>query len=255
MKIAIMQPTYLPWMGYFDLMDQVDRFVVLDSVQFEKRSWQQRNRIKTPRDLEWLTVPVTFHRSPEEPTKGQRIQDVQICEPRSLQKHLRTIEHNYRASPHFDRYFPQLRQLLTIDQDDFALVDLNLRLIEWFCLALGIQPAIIRSSVLAESGKRSELLVNLCRRLQADHYLSPLGSTVYLVEELALFSSAGIQVSFQNYEHPQYNQLFPPFRPYASALDLLFNEGDRSIEIIRSGRRPAFTPEQAALATAAGAKS
>ncbi len=255
MKIAITQPTYLPWMGYFDLMDQVDCFVILDSVQFERRSWQQRNRIKTPRGLEWLTVPVSFHLSPGPQIEGQRIQDVGIREPRFLQKQLRAIEHNYRASPHFDLYFPQLRELLTIDHDHFALVDLNLRLIEWLCRALGIEPKMVRSSALGEPGKRCELLVNLCRRLQADFYFSALGSAVYLVDELALFSDAGIQVSFQNYEHPHYRQLFPPFCPYASVLDLLFNEGDRSMEIIRSGRRLAFTPEQAAMATAAGAKS
>jgi len=247
MRVAITQPTYLPWLGYFDLMDQVDCVVTLDSVQFERRSWQQRNRIKTPRGLEWLTVPVTFHRS-----LGQRIQDVKICEPRFWQTHLRSIEHNYRRAPYFELYFPQLLEAFHAEDEHPALVDLNLRLIDWLCRCLGIQPKLIRSSALQEPGKRSELLVNLCRRLQAGYYLSALGSAGYLLEDLAQFSDAGIQVAFQNCEHPEYSQLFPPFCPYASALDLIFNEGERAMEIIRSGRRAPFTPEQAMTAVTVG---
>jgi len=226
-------------MGYFDLMDQVDRVVVLDSVQFEKRSWQQRNRIKTPHGLEWLTIPVTFQRS-----VGQKIQDVRICESGFWEKHVRVIEHNYRRAPYFDLYFPQLLEALSTHGDYPALVNLNLCLIEWFFRVLSIGPKMIRSSALDEKGKRCELLVNLCRRLEADFYLSPLGSACYLLQDLDRFSEAGIQVAFQNYEHPQYRQMFQPFCPYASALDLVFNEGDRSMEIIRSGRRLPFTPDQ-----------
>lgn len=242
MKVAITQPTYLPWIGYFDLMDQVDCVVALDSVQFEKRSWQQRNRIKTPHGLEWLTVPVTFQRS-----VGQRIQDIKICQPNFWEKHLCIVKHNYRRAPHFDRYFPQLLEALSSHGEYPALVKLNLSLIEWFFRVLGIAPKLIRSSDLDEKGRRCELLVNLCRRLNADFYLSPLGSAGYLLHDRDRFSEAGIQVAFQNYEHPQYRQLFQPFCPYASALDLIFNEGDRSMEIIRGGRRPPFTPDQVAL--------
>jgi hypothetical protein len=246
-RVVITQPTYLPWIGYFDLMDQVDRVVVLDSVQFEKRSWQQRNRIKTPHGLEWLTVPVTFQRS-----VGQRIQDVKICQPSFWEKHLRVIEHNYRRAPYFDLYFPQLLEALSTHGEYPALVNLNLCLIEWFFRVLGIGPKLICSSDLDEKGKRCELLVNLCRRLEADFYLSPLGSAGYLLQDLDLFSEAGIQVAFQNYDHPQYRQMFQPFCPYASVLDLVFNEGDRSMEIIRSGRRLPFTPDQVALASTVG---
>jgi hypothetical protein len=246
MKIAITQPTYLPWMGYFDLIDQVDCFVILDSVQFEKQSWQQRNRIKTPAGLQWLTVPVVFRG-----LLGQRIQDVEIRTSDFVEKHLRAIELNYRRSPHFDLYFPQLAEILRMSgKDGLALVDLNICLIERLCGWLGIEKRFLRSSDLGESGKRCELLVNLCRRLNADFYFSALGSAGYLLEELERFSASGIQVGFQNYQHPQYSQLFPPFCPYASALDLVFNEGAGSMEIIRSGRNPAFTPGQVVLAAA-----
>jgi len=249
MKIAIAQPTYLPWMGYFDGMDQVDCFVILDSVQFEKHSWQQRNRIKTPIGLQWLTVPVVSRGR-----LGQRIQDVEIPAGDFARKHLRAIELNYRRAPYFDIYFPRLLELLRIEGERLPLVDLNLRLIEWFCQLLGIQTRLVRSSDLEESGRRCELLVNLCRRLNADSYLSALGSAGYLLDELDRFSEAGIQVTFQHYEHPRYEQLFPPFCPYASVLDIVFNEGDRSMGIIRSGRRPPFTADQAAVASMAEGK-
>lgn len=250
MRVAIAQPTYLPWMGYFDLMDQVDCFVILDSVQFEKQSWQQRNRIKTPSGLQWLTVPVVFRG-----LLGQRIQDVEIRSTDFASKHLRAIELNYRRSPHFDVYFPQLVELLSASRNQQGLVDLNLRLIEWFCRLLGLQTRMIRSSTMKEEGRRCELLVNLCGHLKGQFYLSALGSAGYLLKELNRFFEAGIQVGFQNYQHPSYQQLFPPFCPYASVLDLLFNEGGRSMEIIRAGRRVPLTPEQVApVATAEGGR-
>src|SRR5216684_6490113 len=106
-KVAISQPTYLPWLGYFDLMDQVDVFVLLDDVQFEKQSWQQRNRIKTPVGLQWLTVPVIF-----KGRFGQLIKDVEIRDPDFWRNHFRAIELNYRRSPFFDHYAEELRSCL-----------------------------------------------------------------------------------------------------------------------------------------------
>jgi WbqC-like protein family len=242
MKIAISQPAYLPWAGYFDLIDQVDTFVLLDSVQFEKQSWQQRNRVKTPSGLQWLTVPVVFRGH-----FGQSIGDVVIREPDFVRKHLRSIELNYRRAPFFDQYFPELSAILQSCSASL-LIDLNLRLIQWFCGILGIRTELLRSSALKEKGARSELLVNLCLRLRSDFYLSPLGSAVYLLDDVGQFTQAGIEVGFQHYEHPEYRQLFPPFQSHASVLDLIFNEGADAIAILRSGRRPAFTPAEVACA-------
>lgn len=232
MRIAISQPTYLPWLGYFDLIDQVDTFVFLDSVQFEKQSWQHRNRIKTPVGLQWLTVPVMFRGR-----FGQQIQEVEIRDGGFSKKHLRAIELNYRRAAFFENYFSQISAIFEKYSSGASLVKLNLELIRWGCEALGIQTSLVRSSELNEPGRRSELLVNLCRRLNADTYISPPGSAVYLLDDLALFADAHIEVSFHHYQHPEYRQLFSPFTPYASALDLLFNEGPRAIEIFRSGRR------------------
>ncbi len=238
MKIAISQPTYLPWLGYFDLIDQVDVFVLLDNVQFEKQSWQQRNRIKTPAGLQWLTVPVMFRGR-----FGQLIRDVEIRDAEFWRNHLRAIELNYRRSLFFDRYFEELSSRLKYTPGGL-LAELNGRLLEWFMSVLGIQTRVVVSSHLQQAGRRTELLANICASLGADQYISPLGSAGYLLEEGNMLLDKGVGFVFQHYEHPEYCQLFPPFLPYASILDLIFNEGERSLEILRSGRRASFSEHQ-----------
>jgi len=238
-KIAISQPAYLPWLGYFDLVDQVDTFVLLDSVQFEKQSWQQRNRIKTPLGLQWLTVPVLFRGH-----FGQQIKDVAIRDLEFVRKHLRSVELNYGRADFFERYFPELSEILQSCATENRLAALNTRLIRWFCKQLRIQTPIVQSSALNQPGRRSELLVNLCRAAGADSYVSPLGSAAYLLADLELFLKADIEVTFQNYEHPVYRQLFPPFCPQASVLDLLFNHGEESSLILLSGRKTSFLPHE-----------
>jgi len=242
MKVGISQPTYLPWLGYFDLIDQVDSFVFLDTVQFEKRSWQQRNRIKVPGGLSFLTVPVAVKGRFE-----QRITDVEIESPYFARKHLRSIETNYRRAPFFARYFTGLAQILDTCTAGTRLADINVQLIQWLCKSLGVTTVLLRSSEIRQEGARSALLLNLCQTLRADSYLSAIGSAEYLLEGTLQFSNAGIDVAFQRYEHPPYHQLFPPFRPHASAIDLIFNEGGRSLEILRSGRKPPLRPEEVRL--------
>jgi WbqC-like protein family len=242
MKIAISQPTYLPWIGYLDLIDQVDTFVLLDNVQFEKQSWQQRNRIKTPTGLQWLTVPVRFRGR-----FGQLINEVEIRDIGFCRNHLRAIELNYRRAPFFDAYFEELssRMTTTIRRSSAALMaDLDIDLLEWFMEVLGIQTRMLRSSHLKQPGKRTELLANICASLGAKQYVSPLGSAAYLLQDLDVLLNKDLEVIFQRYEHPQYRQLFPPFCPYSSTLDLIFNEGERALDILRSGRRTPFLPEE-----------
>jgi hypothetical protein len=240
-KIAISQPTYLPWLGYLDLLDQVDKFVLLDTVQFEKRSWQQRNRMKAPRGLEWLTVPVKV--------KGrstQTIEEVEMADPEFSKKHLDLVYSRYQTANYFADFFPQLSGILEEYCRD-RLAVLNLHLIEWFMAVLGITVPLVLSSTLEVEGKRTALNVAICEQLCATKYYSAIGSAAYLLSELDLFTRKGIEVYFQNYIHPEYRQLFPPFCPYASTLDLIFNEGPRSLEIIRSGRGNPLSPAQVAL--------
>lgn len=239
MRIAIMQPTFLPWMGYFDILDQVDLFILLDDVQFVKQSWQQRNRIKTPAGLEWLTIPVIFR-----DRFGQLIKDVEIGKLDFWKKHIRSIEVNYGRASHFDIYFTELLSIFKKGESWNKLADLNIKLIEWLREKIGISTSLIRSSSLAIDAERSSRLVAICQKVGAIEYLSPIGSAGYLLEEIKEFTDRGIEVFFHNYSHPVYKQLFLPFVPYASVLDLLFNEGPNSKESIRSGRGVAYLPEE-----------
>jgi hypothetical protein len=238
-KIAIAQPTYLPWLGYFDLLDQVDKFVLLDTVQFEKQSWQQRNRIKTPTGLLWLTIPVVFRGR-----LGQRIVDVEIRDPDFWRGHLRAVELNYRRAPYFDKYYPDLSDLLQVGCRGLRLAEMTVALLRWLSESLGIFTPIVRSSDLIVAGKRTHLLGEICSSLGATTYFSPVGSAEYLLNELPILTSRGVDVVFHRYEHPFYRQLFPPFQPQASVIDLLFNEGQNSLEILRSGRRGPFLPAE-----------
>jgi hypothetical protein len=247
LRIAITQPTYLPWLGYFDLIDQVDTFVLLDNVQFEKQSWQNRNRIKTPAGLQWLSVPVVLRKR-----LGQKISEVEISDPGFWFKHMRAVEVNYGRAPFFETYFPQLLGIVRESQPRKLLLELNVRLLNWLMGVLGVRTTVITASSTGEQGKRTELLANVCGRLGARQYISPLGSAVYLLQELCVLTERGVDVLFQNYDHPEYTQRFPPFIPYASVLDLIFNEGERSLEIIRSGRRPLLSPEQVSAKLAQG---
>jgi hypothetical protein len=231
---VIMQPTYLPWIGYFDLIDQSDIFVFLDNVQFEKQSWQQRNRIIIGGDLHWLTVRVI--------TSGrarQLIQDVEIV--RSAQfpyKHIQSLDQHYRHAPHFAQYFPPLKAILEDSPPTLAL--LNQRLIGWLAETLGLKTDLRVASNLKVEGERTEKVRNICQTVGATEYLSPIGASDYLLQEHGVIEAAGIKVVFQNYQHPVYRQTGMTFHPYTSVIDLLFNEGNRSLEIIRSGRQPAL---------------
>lgn len=234
MKISIMQPTYLPWMGYFDLMDQVDVFIFLDTVQFSKQSWQQRNRIKTHKGVQWLTVPVM--------NKGkshQKINEVKINESQTWQrKHLASIKQNYQKAPFFEQYFPQFEGLLNEPCENLSV--LNMKIIHWIKSLLGITSRTVLASESAASCEEDkvERLVDLCKYYKADEYLSPAGSKEYLeeCEASSLFAASGIGLHYHQYEHPTYEQLFDDFVPYMSVLDLLLNKGGESMGIIRSGR-------------------
>ena len=229
-SLAIMQPTFLPWIGYFALINRVDEFVFLDQVQFDKRSWQQRNKIKTPNGAIWLTIPVL--------SKGratQAISDVEILYEggrNPFDKILRTIEINYKKARYFEDYFTSLANIFLAKP--LFVSDLNQKIIKWVCQELTICTPLIRSSDLALTGQRDELLANVCINREASHYVSPPGSKVYL-EGSSIFEAQAIQVVYHQYQHPEYRQLYNSFEPYMCILDLLFNEGPLSAEIIQAG--------------------
>jgi hypothetical protein len=233
-------------MGYFDLIDQVDLFVILDNVQFVKQSWQQRNRIRTGNGLQWLTVPVVFRGR-----LGQLIKNVEIRDPEFARDHIRAIELAYRRTPYFSQYFPALKQRL--DQlREGLLLNLNLGLIGWALEILRIKTPLVSASSLGVDGKRTELLANICDAVGATEYLSPLGSAEYLLAEQDVLRQREVEIWFQNYEHPKYRQVFAPFEPFASVIDLIFNCGDKAVAVVRGGRKESYSVEQVSSKRLAG---
>jgi hypothetical protein len=226
--VAIMQPTYLPWLGYFGLMQSVDLFILLDSVQFSRRSWQQRNQIKTASGPIWLTVPVL--------SKGNRdklITEIEIDHSRDfLQSHQKALELNYKKAPHFSTYMPQLLSVLSADNSNLS--DLTIDLIICLRDVLGIQTPILRSSEFEADGTNAELLASICEEVGATQYISPPGSKDYL-EKSDAFTKRGIPLHYFNFSHPEYPQQFGDFVHYMSVIDLLFNCGPASLQFIEKG--------------------
>lgn len=229
---VIAQPTFIPWIGWFDLADQADVMIILDDVQFSKQSWQQRNRLRTPEGLGFLSVSVkSAGRS------HQLINEVELANESSVEKLLRTIQGYYARAPFFREHFPGLGASMREGAATGKLAELNISVIRWIMQTLGIDVPLVRSSELEMEGKRGEYVAALCEKVGANRYLSPAGAEDYLLEDRAAFDSRGIPVELQVYEHPEYRQCFKPFEPYASVLDLIFNTGPEALEILRSGRR------------------
>lgn len=235
MICAVMQPTFLPWLGWFDLADQSDIIVILDDVSFSKQSWQQRNRICTSKGLEFLSVPVkTAGRL------GQLILDCELADQqRFVDKTVKSFCANYAKAPFFADAIDDLSVSMETAAATGRLVELNCALISWMAARLGVTTPMIRSRTLGAGGQRGEHVATICERVGADRYLSPAGAEEYLLEDKAAFARRGISVWLQVFEHPEYTQRFAPFVPYASALDLIFNVGPAAAKVMRSGRRPA----------------
>jgi hypothetical protein len=230
MRVAIMQPTYLPWVGYFGLMHSVDLFLLLDSVQFARRSWQQRNRIKTANGPIWLTVPVLSRGR-----RDQRVAEVEIDRSRDFPRgHVTALELSYRKAPSYAAQAPALLEILGAEHR--LLTDLTIGALTLMRDAFGITTPVRRASELAAEGTSAELLANLCMQVGATEYVSPPGSAEYLDASDA-FQRAGIPYRYFEFAHPVYPQRFGEFLPFMSAVDLLFNCGPDALGLIDSGCR------------------
>ena len=236
MKCAIMQPTYIPWLGYFDLIDSVNKFIFLDDVKLEKCSWQVRNRIKTPQGELYLTIPVRS-------TKGRDkliINEVTINDSELWRKkHLKSIFYAYKKSEFFNEVYPFIEKL--INNKTIKLCGFTINIITTISDRIGINKGFMLSSNLKKlSGRNEERIVSICKEVNCNEYLSPQGSAVYIEKELpgGKFPKNNIDLFYQNYKHPVFRQGYGEFLPYMSILDLLFNYGfNKSLKIIRSGRR------------------
>lgn len=232
MKGTILQPAYLPWIGYFEMIDSTDVYVVFDHVQFVRKSWQQRNRIKTFNGVIWLTIPIK---------RGER--NIRICDTKisydhenPLDKHWRTITLAYKKAPYFYKYKSVFEEIYSKEYE--YLSDLNVVVIKTICDILGIKTKIIFSSKLNlndEDMGKTEKIVNLCKKVNITHLYDAKGAEEFI--DVSLFHKEGISTNFQHFEHPIYNQLWGDFIPYMSVIDLLFNEDDKSLDVIRNAKR------------------
>jgi hypothetical protein len=226
-KVAIVQSNYIPWKGYFDLINSVDEFILFDDVQYTRRDWRNRNVIKTPRGLEWLSIPVA--------AKGQyhqKICDTQISEPGWGAKHWASLVHNYSKAPHFELYRPVFEPLYR--QDEPSLSSVNHAFVRAICGILGIATRISWSMDYRplKEGK-TERLVDLCRRVGGTEYVSGPAARDYI--EPGLFEAAGIGLRYFDYGgYPEYPQRFGRFEHGVTVLDLLFNTGREARQFMKS---------------------
>lgn len=214
--ISIHQPQYLPWFPYFSKIFSSDCFVILDNVAFQKNGLQNRNQIKTAQGKSWLTIPVIH-------SFDQSIKDTKIANKLILHKHLKTIEINYRKSRYFDEVWALIFPILSCEYD--YLSELNIALVQSILLFLNYNGITCLASSMNVSGKKSELIRNICVETGATQYISGIGGKAYL--DLDDFSTHNINVIFQNNCLPQYAQLYPsqPFLNDLSIIDMLFNIG------------------------------
>jgi hypothetical protein len=220
-RIAIVQSNYIPWKGYFDLIASVDEFVLYDDMQYTRRDWRNRNQIKTPQGVQWLTVPVKV--------KGkyhQTIRETELDGTDWAAQHWKSLSQNYRRAPHFARYAPEL-EALYLGVAYTHLSALNLALLQWVNTQLEIRTRISSSSDYRLDGDRSEKLLHVCLQAGATEYVSGPSARDYLDENL--FREAGVGVQWFAYpDYPAYPQLWGDFTHGVTVLDLLFNCGPES---------------------------
>jgi hypothetical protein len=225
LTVAAHQPAYLPWLGYFHKIAACDLFVVMDDLQFESQNFQNRNRVKVNNGVAWLTAPL------KSGSRGQEIRAKQICDDQGGRENWRrrtwlTLKTHYGRAPYFDVYADELESVF--NRVWTSLLDLDLHLMQLMMKWLGIERPMVLASELGLSGRKTGRIVELCRKVGADFYLSGCGGSVdYL--EAQQFAEAGIGLAWQDFRHPVYPQRYPSlgFVPNLSALDLILNCGPR----------------------------
>ena len=224
--LAVHQPHYMPWLGYLAKWAAADVFVFLDTVQYEKNGWQNRNRIKTAAGPRWLTVPVHAR-------LGTALAEVTVDAAQPWpERHFRAIEAAYTAAPGLARQRTVLREIYAAPWE--RLVPLAVATAGWLARAIGITtPARLASATGVAEAEPTERLIALCRAVGADTYLAGRDGARYM--DAARFAAAGIHVLYQDYVHPVYPQLHGEFAPNCSALDLLLTHGDDALGILRGG--------------------
>jgi WbqC-like protein family len=228
-RTAIVQSNYIPWKGYFDMINHVDEFVLLDEVQFTRRDWRNRNRIKTATGPRWLTIPVE--------TKGrfdQRIDETRIADASWAQSHWSAIAQAYRQAPHFDLIAAELQPLYASFGAEF-LSDVNLSLLRLACRLLRIDTPISHSTDYQTGDDRSQRLLDICLATGAAEYVSGPAAGDYL--DVSRFDAAGVSVKWFDYaDYPEYPQLHGAFEHGVSVVDLLFCAGPDARNFLNTTR-------------------
>jgi len=233
MRVAgIHQPQYLPWLGLIDRASKCDIFVILDNVPYSKNYFYNRNQIKGPNGNIWLTVPML--------TKGyfgQTFLDARIDNNQDWRvKHWKSIRYSYSAAPFFKDYRGYFEEVFAKEWK--SLVDICLETFRFLLKSYGVTTSVVRASELGVSGKKEELIINICKKLDATHYLSGPDGKNYL--DLSFWKKNNVRVDFQNYSHPIYPQLHGDFAAKMSSIDLLFNCGNEGLKILTAGQPEYF---------------
>jgi len=227
MVLTAHQACYLPWLGLFHKIALADKFILWDDVQYQPKDFNNRNKIKFPDGPKWLTVPVL--------RKGyldKKYTEIEIDNTLDWRKkHWKSIEQCYRKAPYFEKYHESLKFLYGVEWEHLSV--LNGVMLELFCRQLGIPMKLETLSKLKCEGTKSELVLNVCKKVGATKYI--FGSQGRDYADVEAFEREGIEVIFQDYQHPNYAQRFGKFEPYMAVIDLLFNEGPNSLEILLNG--------------------
>lgn len=228
MKVVILQPSYIPWRGYFEQVYQADLFIFYDDVQYDKRGWRNRNQIKTLNKKQWLTIPV---KSRGAQTKHIPINEIPIIWDSCWnQAHLKTLQHAYQKAPYFKRYTNLLEKFY--NRHDEYLADFTIGFTIALARELGIvNTRFMRSSELdGVTGEKTDRLISVLRAVGAKHYLSGPSARDYI--ENYKFVEAGISLEYMTYNYPEYPQLYPPFDSFVSVIDLLVMTGPDALSYI-----------------------
>lgn len=224
MNVVILQPSYIPWRGYFHQISKADLFVFYDDVQYDKHGWRNRNQIKTAQGKQWLTIPV--HSTGV--TQGVTIKDVKIDWSKPwARNHLKALTISYSKAPHFKKYLPLLESFY--ERQDEYIAEFTIETTIILTRELGIHHTrFMRSSELSGiEQQKTDRLIQILEQVGATHYISGPSAKDYIEPEK--FFDAHISLEYMQYDYPEYSQLYPPYDPYISILDLLFMTGSQAI--------------------------
>jgi hypothetical protein len=227
MKVVILQPSYIPWRGYFDQICRADLFIFYDDVQYDKHGWRNRNRIKTAQGNQWLTIPVHSRGV----TDGVSIKNIRIDWSKPWAKnHFKALTFAYSKAPYFKKYSPLIESFYS--RHDEMLSDFTIATTEILTRTLGIMQTrfISSSEIEGITGQKTDRLIQILASVGASHYISGPSAREYIEQEK--FEKAGIMLEYINYEFPLYDQLYTPFEPFVSILDLLFMTGEAALDYI-----------------------